>query len=556
MKSIEFDIKGVGSLIRDTMFTVPNYQRPYKWEEEHISNMLYDIENAINVGDSEYFLGTIVLSCKVDTDFLEIVDGQQRITTVSIFLCALRNYFKDLNETEISSQINNDYISRYDIRSKEAIPKLELSIQDRGFFDKYIVDKSVEAATKGSHERIIKAYEICKAKISNITSDSRKELIHDWIDFIKDSLKVVIITVPSEMNAFIIFETLNDRGLILAQIDLLKNYLFSKASKRKLDEIEAIWLELSAKIESETDENLLLKFIKHFWSSKHGLTREGNKELYKKIIENVKTQSQVYDFIKDLSADSRIYLAIHNHNDVFWDDYTIKTRNYVETLNFFGLEQYKPLLLAILKKFKPPEVEKSLKIIVSWLVRNLITGSLGGGSLEKEYTDRSKEISEGVVTNAKQFRDRIKVIPEDNEFKNKFITASVSKDKYARYYLAVIENMHRKTSDPELLVNTNIDAVNLEHILPKTPQSNWTGFTPDQVKTLHKKIGNLTLMKSKLNSKLGNASFIDKVATYKSSELFITKMISDYTEWDEDSITDRQSKLADIAVKAWSLKFD
>jgi len=558
MSKINFDIQGIGSLIMNSKFTVPNYQRAYKWEDEHINNMISDLDNAINNSENEYFLGTIVLSKKTDSSDLEIVDGQQRIISIIILISVIKDHFDSLGKKDISAQIKSDYISTFEIRSEENISKIKLSLQDRSFFQNYIINsKENEVPTKKSHERIINAKKLSRDYISKLAliSNTNYNKLHDLIDYIKDNLKVVIITVPSETNAFTIFETLNDRGLILAQIDLLKNYLFSKSGSN-LEEMQVNWLELSAKIEETTkEEELLLTYIKHFWSSRNGLTREVNKELYKKISLTKKTPSQVYDFVKELNEDSKIYLAIINHSDSFWNDYSENVRKYIETLNYFELEQYRPLLLTIIKRFDPKEVEKSLKIIVSWLVRNLITGSLGGGSLEKEYTDRAKDVFEGKITNAKLLRDNIKVIPNDKEFKEKFLTISISKDKYARYYLSAIENFKRDKKYPELLVNNDVDAVNLEHILPKKPHANWPEFTDEQVKTLHKRIGNLTLMKAKLNSEQGNAPFSEKIKIYKDSELNITKMILDYDNWNEDNIKDRQIKLAELAVETWSLKF-
>jgi len=108
-----------------------------------------------------------------------------------------------------------------------------------------------------------------------------------------------------------------------------------------------------------------------------------NKELYNNIKNNIKRSTEVVTFINSLKNNADIYLAILNHNSAFWNDYDNKCKEYIETLNYFGLEQYRPLLLSILKKFDKREVTKSLKLILSWLVRNLITGSLGGGSLEQ-----------------------------------------------------------------------------------------------------------------------------------------------------------------------------
>ena len=150
-----------------------------------------------------------------------------------------------------------------------------------------------------------------------------------------------------------------------------------------------------------------------------------------------------------------------------------------------------------------------------------------------------------------------KLIPDDAEFKEKFIVATVSTEKYARYYLRAIENQKKGITSPELIVNSDPDVVNLEHILPKNPHKNWLNFDEDQVVSLNKRIGNLTLMQNKLNSEQGNDPFSQKKIYFMSSDLWITKMIADnYNDWTPDNIRDRQEKLADIAVQTWNLNFD
>lgn len=561
MSNIIFENKGIGKLIKDRQLAVPIYQRPYAWEEKNISDLFSDIHNAISSNENEYFLGTIVLSEKENSSELEIVDGQQRITSIVIFLSSIRDYFENHNQQRQANSIQNDFISGYDRQRDENLPKLKLGQLDNTFFRKYIVDKIEEKQTKDSHRRIATTKKLAIEQIERLVKASNQDLnlLHEWIKFIEEKLKVVSIIVPSKANAFTIFETLNDRGIELAQVDLLKNYLYSKAAGDRLEEIQNLWIEMTSKIESAENESLILTYIRHHWSSQYGLTREKNRELYNGIKSNIRNSSQAVSFVDNLNKDTGLYLAIINHNHQYWNDFDQTVKQHVETLNFFKLEQFRPLLLAILKKFKDKkEVKKALKLIVSWLVRNLITGSLGGGTLEKEYANKAKKVFNEEIKNAKELREDLKkLIPDDAEFKEKFIAATVSTEKYARYYLRAIENQKKGITSPELIVNSDPDVVNLEHILPKNPYKNWSNFNEDQVVSLNKRIGNLTLMQNKLNSEQGNEPFSQKRNHFMSSGLWITKMIADnYSDWTPDNIRDRQEKLANIAVQTWNLNFD
>lgn len=551
MSEIKYEFLGIGTLIKNRSLRVPIHQRPYSWFDEHVLALLNDIKS--NFNEEEYFLGTVVLT-ESNSNY-EIVDGQQRITTVSLIYACLRDSF---SEERDSDDIQTKYLSTYDIRTKEYLPRIELSQQDNDFYRSLIINKNTDfKVQRSSNQKIKNAYSLIKSEIKKLLENNNNDenILIDWKEFLDNKLKVVSIAVPNDTNAFTIFETLNDRGLALAQIDLLKNYLYSKANTR-LDEVQKSWIELISKIESE-DESLLLTYVKHFWFANYNFIRERNNELYKNIKENIKNSTSVTTFVNNLKNDAEIYLAILNNNSSFWNSYDNICKSYIETLNYFNLEQYRPLVFAVLKKFLPEEVMKSLKLIVSWLIRNLIVGSMGGGTLERAYADKARDIILGKINTASILRDSLTpIIPQDEIFKEQFKVATVSQAKNARYYLASMENYKRGKSHPELLVNLNPDSVNLEHILPQNPEENYPNFSEEQHSAYYKRIGNLTLMKTKENSDFKNSNFANKRTKYAESELWITKSISEKLDWNIDEINSRQSELADLAVQTWSLKFD
>lgn len=552
MSEIKYEFVGIGSLIKNKNLKVPIHQRPYSWQMEHIEELLNDIKN--NFNEDEYFLGTIVLTAG-DNNKNEIVDGQQRITSVSLIYASIRDLLQ--NKTD-SDDIHTKYLSTYDIRTKEYFAKLELSQQDNEFYRNLIINKQNNVEAKRfSNICIKKAYKTIYNFIKKVLENHNNDVnvLIDWKDFLDEKLKVVVITVPSDVNAFTIFETLNDRGLALAQTDLIKNYLYGKSGNR-IDEVQRAWIELVSKIETE-DESLLLTYIKHYWFANYSFVRESKNELYKEIKNRINNSTQVTTFVNNLKNDIDVYLAILNPNSSFWNDFDNLCRDYIETLNYFNLEQYRPLVFSILKKFQPEEVKKSLKLIVSWLIRNLIVGGLGGGTLEKTYAEKAYAIFSDKIKNASELRESLSsVIPQDEAFKEQFKIATVSKAKYARYYLAAIENHHRGKEHPEIIVNLNPDSVNLEHILPEHPENNYPDFTEEQHAAYYKRIGNLTLMKTKENNDFKSSKFSDKKKKYKESELWITQSLALIEEWNIEAINNRQAQLAELAIQTWSLKFD
>ena len=166
MKKIVFDIQGIGKLIKDHLLSVPFYQRPFEWKKTHIEELFHDIHNSISNSDNEYFLGTVVLSEKNGSKELNIVDGQQRVTSIVIFLSAIRDLFYERKENKKGDKFQEKFISDLNTRSDENVAKLKLGQADRMFFQEYIVDKKTDRKPlKESHSRIITAKNIAKDQI-------------------------------------------------------------------------------------------------------------------------------------------------------------------------------------------------------------------------------------------------------------------------------------------------------------------------------------------------------------------------------------------------------
>lgn len=550
---IKFDISGIGKFISDHILAVPIYQRAYAWEEKNVEELLLDIDQSL---PHDYFIGSIVINQTKNEGIWEVVDGQQRLATITIIFSAIRDFLKTNNDETAAKKIERDYICEIDIRSKEPIPKLTLGNDDNDYFLSRIIKNVHKELLKESHKRINKAYEVAYRFIENkVKRDMGKHgFIFDLNDFIKERIKIIIVKVPDESNAFTIFETLNDRGLALSQSDLIKNHLFNKAGTR-IKEVQNYWIEMSGAIEAAQDEEEIIKYIRYFWSSRNGLTRE--KDLFSKIKNKITNQNLSVSFLNDLQSLTNKYLALLNQNHSFWNEYSKTTKEYIEKLNGLYLYQNMPLLLAIVNLFSKEEVERALKLTLSWSVRNLITGSVPGGTLEREFSNQAKKINDGEIKNAKDLLWSAKnLIPSDIQFKEAFSIANVAKNTLAQYYLIEIEKNYSKNNEKS--VDKNFDNVNLEHILPQTinKSNNWPQFNEDEHKTFYKRIGNLTLLKTKKNSDLKSDNFENKKNEYKKSEIQITKNLGDIQDWTPDAIKQRQTNFAEKALEIWNLRID
>ena len=226
---INIELIGIGRALLNKMLAVPFYQRSYAWEDKHVLDLFSDVISTIEKGESEYFLGTIVTT-KNDTPRPEVVDGQQRLATVTILLAAIRDYFTNNNDNARASNVTLRYLYTQNLTTLDTIPKLRLNDADNDFFLKRILtppdspERAIEPS-KESHKKISRAATLAKEFIERtaLAPNPTARLASIVDDFLTDSLKVIWVSVPDDANAFTIFETLNDRGLALAISDLLKN---------------------------------------------------------------------------------------------------------------------------------------------------------------------------------------------------------------------------------------------------------------------------------------------------------------------------------------------
>jgi hypothetical protein len=570
MAGMTFEITGIGDLIRKSRLIVPANQRSYAWEERHVRELLQDVAGEMNKeqskGPPEYFLGTVVLVKPDESRPPQISDGQQRIATTTIVMARIRDILNEIGRTEQANSIQQDYISKIDIKTGEKLPQLGLNRQDNEFFSSVILsqyahDVSRYTFLRQSNENLISAskvaYTYFKTLMRSYGEDLRPQILVRWVLFLKEKTTLVAVTVPDENQAFRLFETLNDRGVKAGQVDILKNFFLQKTARR-LDETDAQWTELGGKIEAsfpDKDDQLLL-YLRHLWITKDGHTTE--KQLSTSIREKIINETFAVNFVTEANSAATDYIALTDVSHVKWQDYKTTAKASLVTIsNHLKVEQIKPLLFAISRFFSPEEANKAFRYAVSISVRFLIVGGRGG-FLDEHYAARAHDIGIGKITKARELRDAMSsAVPLDATFEAAFATARVSKGYIARYLLRAIDQTMRGNATPEYVANEDFEAVNLEHIIPVSPPPGW-GITAEEAATVETLIGNLTLLSSKTNVKIGNGSYLDKCEAYKSSPLKITFSIADEfpTQFGLAEVKQRQITLSKLAPQTWPLTFE
>jgi hypothetical protein len=430
LTQIKIELKGLGGLLAADNWAVPRYQRAYKWEEKQVTDLLSDVENAIADKEEEYFVGSIVVARSSKTERPEIVDGQQRLATISILIASIRDFFfEDAKDKQGADIIAGKYLFELDLKSRELLPRLKLSDLDNDFFLKGILqppgaDRKKVKTEHESHDRLVEAQEAARNYILRVVDKQRnpRERLQERLDYFAQKARVILVEVPSHQNAFTVFETLNYRGIDLAIADLLKNYLFHR-SENRTDEVQQRWWEMFVTVEAAAGEEAVKDYIRHQWSSQHGLTRE--RDLYDEIKSEISTKRAAVDYAAELASDARLFSALQNSSHEFWARYGTATRQHVSLIKGLGMERITPLLLAVLGGFSKNDIQVTLKMIVRWGVRLLVAGGVAG-ALERKYSEAAVKIrKKSIKTPTALFNELKSEIPNDSDFRAAFAVAKV-----------------------------------------------------------------------------------------------------------------------------------
>jgi hypothetical protein len=560
MSTIDFTYQGIGKIIAAGRLRVPANQREYAWEEEHVEALYSDISDAMAEKKEAYFLGTVVLERTKDGQF-QVVDGQQRLATATMLIAVIRDMMFGMSELRLANGIEETYLFGLDIKTEEDTPKLHLNTRDHEFYQSHILAKPDDPKRKakfdkGAHSniKIRQAAEVLRNYLEGLTKamtvTSRKIHLKEWLSYLDDNANLIVLTVPDDVNAYVMFETLNDRGLRVSQADLVKNYLFGQSGNR-LAEAQGKWASMIRSLETVDKEDTAIDYLRLISTLINGLTRE--RQVFERIKPLTNSPPRAITFLETIDGFSSDYVAMLTPQHFKWQGYPDSIRRSVSTLNLLGVTQIRHLMLAVAHHFNKQEADRSFRLFVNWIVRMFIAGSGRVGRVESIYAALAHSIhSKTEIRTAKSLSERMASnIANDRDFEDAFARAYVSKTKLARYYLGMLERTASGKDLPELVPNDDTTAVNLEHILPlNSRDTDTTDFGESSDYT--SRIGNLVLLNAKLNSAAGNGDFQSKRIILENSPFLLTKEVAKFDRWGIAEIDERQIRLAKLAVKTWS----
>ena len=549
-------------------YRVPPFQRDYSWTEDEWDDLWHDLVGLFEPdGELAHYLGYLVLQSS-DSKRFDIIDGQQRITTISVMVLAALSHLQDLVEAGLDAvnngrrkeQLQYSYIGYVDPVSLVTRSKLELNRHNNRFYQTSLVplERLPQRGLNVSEHQLRKAFNWFKERIKSrfgVATQSGRDLA-SFLDTLVDKLFFTVITVTDELNAFKVFETLNARGVRLSSTDLLKNHLFSLVTAadthdNELKALEDRWERIVGLLGSES----FPEFLRVFWNSRNRLVRKS--DLFKTIRRRISMRDGAFQLLRDLDHSVAVYAALRDPQDGSWN---AEEKRALAQLLMFNVRQPLAMLMACHVKFfdaQRPAFTRIVKAVAVIALRYNVICNLQTHEQERIYNEIARRVSDGTLQTTTDvlavMRD---VYPDDTTFKSAFTekalrTTNSRNKKVMRYVLFEIE---RQCSGQDF--DFESAQYNLEHILPEHPAGDWAHIDEAKQERLIYRVGNMTPLEAGLNRDVGNGPYASKRDVYARSVFQITRAIDEhYDSWDEQKIEARQRQLASIATTIWKIDF-
>ncbi|CAM3825011.1 DUF262 domain-containing protein [Vibrio aquimaris] len=550
-------------------YSIPPFQRDYSWTEENWEELWLDIIAMYSDdGEDEHYMGYLVLQSGDDQKISSVIDGQQRITTISIIVLSSLLHLEKLIAKDIDAENNRErekvlrssYIGYKDPISLRVRSKLTLNNQNNNYYQSYLATNASHLPArnlKPSEHLLRKAYLWYVSKIEarfGFEQDSG-EKVTAFIDSLVDKLFFTVISVTNELNAFKVFETLNARGVRLSSTDLLKNYIFSVISGEDthleiIKDLEDKWERITGLLNSESFPELL----RVFWNSKNKIVRK--KDLFKTIKKSVDSNTKAFALLNDLEYNAEIYADLRDPQSSTWNS---SERDSLKQLNLYSVKQPMAMLMSAYRAFYKTERDTFTKILNAISVisfRYNIICNLPPQDQEGLYSSVAIKIENKDLTDLQSiFSELREIYPDDQQFvsafKNKQLKTTNSRNQKVVQY--ILKKLEESVSGQSIDLETKV--FNIEHILPQNPKENWPNFSDALHLQYAYRLANMIILEASINREIGTKCFEEKSEAFKGSSVSLTKAIPEhFNEWGPNTIDSRQNYLAKQAKNIWKIQ--
>lgn len=560
---IEANDKEIQDIFSSGYFKIPRFQRPYSWEKDEVENFWEDITKN---KDDNYFIGSMVVFQSAKPYF-GIVDGQQRLTTITIILSVIRDSFIKLKQDNLARGIHK-YIEKANVDNEdEFILNSETSFPFlQGVIQSYKKD-NIKDEIGVEESNLQNAYSLIKSKLLTLIpqielyDDKQIDLFNDTkdnpIQKLKDirdkilALKLVFIQLDNEDDAYLIFETLNARGRDLKTSDLVKNLFLKKlrSSNSRYDSAKISWNSLVSKFDNDIGEQTLDNYLLHYWLSEHKYITD--KKLFPEIKstlgdDNQKAESLLGTIIK--TAD--YYKQITYPNSVEWAKQELKIKTIFENINLFKVKQQSSMTLSLTRAWRENKITMKMlksaleKIEYFHFVFNAITSQRSSGVIATTYSDHAIKLT------AAKSHDQIQSI-----FKSLFNSLESKLPSFEEFYVnfAELNYLSNKTRNKGVIkyilskqlgeaisgLNINHHLLTIEHYIPESSLKN--GVSADIIGS----IGNLILVDEVTNNNiLKNSAIEEKYKILNKNGYPLTQTYINNSSWGEQEVKERTEFIA------------
>lgn len=545
-------------------FRVPRFQRPYSWDKANVEDFWLDVVESGN----DYFIGSMVVYPQ--TEFAGLVDGQQRITTITMMLAAIRNELIELGEVTAASgiqtlieRVHPKGKTRFVLQTQTSYPYLQAQIQSEpGAAQTEVAAGAEEKALDETFSYITSRINgISKAVDDNpgVAAERKSPEKTKQLLALRDkllALTVVLVEVDGEDDATIIFQTLNSRGKDLEQKDLVRAHLLSilKPPNEDLDQARDQWEGMIDSFDESAANISMNRFLLHSWLSRKDYV--GEKALFKSVKRAVKANT-ARSYLDELLTDADLYRTAQEPSWRQWKKPQLHVRYSLEAMSLFRLQQPIPFVLSLLRAYGEDAIKlkallRGLRAVENYhFISTAVANQPSSGGVSRMYSASGRAVLEAKTPAAKSvaiddLADKLRYrLPSYAEFEASFLELRSSRQYTQNTPLVryILTRLHAATVQPETTTPIDLGQLTVEH-LAFQGQKNASTISPGDIA----RIGNLLLVTQELNNDLADKSFADKQQVLNGQPGVEAEILS-ASKWERDDIVERTKRLAKRAYE-------
>lgn len=535
--------RNIGSILTEQIcYEIPPYQRPYSWKKENVQQLLDDLWEAFEAKDDEYFVGSLITIEKEKDKLYEVVDGQQRLTTLNLIFARLRD---KIPNDAVKAELGKRILPQNVLTGEAENPRLLLRRTDQSFFRRHVLEgqavPSKDLNTLAAPQlRIVENL----GAIDDFNKDKTEQILRLFANYLLTKVYVVFVKTDSWKSAYRLFNVLNARGLALSNSDLIKNMLFNQLGPdtSRSDDLEERWLEL----EEEITIDRLDAFLGHHRTSIIATRPRGS--LHEEFEPIIKAATEgPFVFLDGVIRSAENYMRIQD--GYLGDAAALRALRALQRVEY---DEWIPPLLAFLNN---PVLELSESEFIELLEKITMQNWVRRLGRSARLTVYAQLIS---AIKAEKTAQDVRKIFYDNANNDEFMDL-LGGEVYGKPFDAAVLLRLEEASQDDSVTKSYNGRLTIEHVLPQAlKDSYWKDrFSEDKHALWLHRLGNIAMLCGSKNYKAQYYDFDRKKKIYldrdKKVSFDLTKEICAETEWNEDAVKKRHDRLLALAKTTWTI---